>query len=499
MKVLTCLAAASLAVCGGSGVFANRADARARVQMHIGETMPTGAHGNGRARPPDIRVSANRHFLETVDGKPFFYLADTAWELFHRLDREEALRYLDNRSALGFNVVQAVAIAEEDGAGTPNPYGFIPFVDAGTPVPAVKDGPDNDYWDHVDFIVDASNERGITVAMLPTWGSWWKEKCIFTRESARSYAEWLASRYRDRAIIWVLGGDRSFEGENDVEMMRAFADGLRKGDGGRHLITVHPRGGNGSSEFFHGEKWLDFNMWQNGHGVVYKRYAHTLDDWRRTEPVKPVLDGEPVYEGHPVAFSPADNGYTVAADVRRALYWDIFNGACGHTYGHHSVWQMYGSKAAAKVAPKGKNRPIMPWHEAINEPGAAQMRYAKELVLSYPYFTRVPAPEMIVEHGQSAAIIPGAGTRRIVATRDECGSYALVYVPVGRTFTVDLGKISGDRIRFAWMNPRDGTMSQWTETQRTPRRSFVPPALGELLDWVLVIEALNEMGLQNPK
>ena len=149
---------------------------------------------------------------------------------------------------------------------------------------------------------------------------------------------------------------------------------------------------------------------------------------------------------------------------------------------------MYGSKAAAQVAPKGKNRPIMPWYEAINEPGAAQMRYAKELLLARAYFTRVPAPEMIMEHGQGASIIPGAGTRRFVATRDELGSYALVYAPVGRAFELDLEKVRGEKLRFAWMNPRDGTVSAWTVVSRTARRRFEPPTPGELLDWVLIVE-----------
>lgn len=30
-----------------------------------------------------LRVSSNGHFLEYADGCPFFYLGDTAWELFH--------------------------------------------------------------------------------------------------------------------------------------------------------------------------------------------------------------------------------------------------------------------------------------------------------------------------------------------------------------------------------------------------------------------------------
>ena len=39
---------------------------------------------------PRLKVSENQRFLVKEDGKPFFYLGDTAWELFHRLNREEA-------------------------------------------------------------------------------------------------------------------------------------------------------------------------------------------------------------------------------------------------------------------------------------------------------------------------------------------------------------------------------------------------------------------------
>src|SRR3954447_14035267 len=78
---------------------------------------------------PLLKVSENKHFLVTENGAPFFWLGDTAWELFHRLDREEATLYLENRAKLGFNVVQAVAIAELDGHSKPNAYGFLPLTD----------------------------------------------------------------------------------------------------------------------------------------------------------------------------------------------------------------------------------------------------------------------------------------------------------------------------------------------------------------------------------
>ena len=105
------------------------------------------------ARAP-TRVSPNGRYLLRQDGKPFFYLGDTAWELFHRLNRDDADRYLRNRAAKGFTVVQAVALSEVDGHIDPNPYGHLPLTDLDPERPAIKDGPDNDYWDHVDFIVD---------------------------------------------------------------------------------------------------------------------------------------------------------------------------------------------------------------------------------------------------------------------------------------------------------------------------------------------------------
>src|SRR5688572_24028008 len=75
-----------------------------------------------------IAPSADGHFLVTPDGRPFFWLADTAWELFHRLDREETEIYLQDRAHKGFNVIQAVAIGKLDyeGLKAPNRAGEIP-------------------------------------------------------------------------------------------------------------------------------------------------------------------------------------------------------------------------------------------------------------------------------------------------------------------------------------------------------------------------------------
>jgi hypothetical protein len=435
---------------------------------------------------PKLKVSDNQRFLVTADGQPFFWLGDTAWELFHRLDREDALRYLDNRARLGFTVVQAVALAELDGLRTPNALGHRPLLGDDPARPDIKDGPDNDYWDHVDFIVRAANERGIYLGFLPTWGDKWNKKWgvgpeIFTPANAEIYGEWLGRRYRDAGIIWILGGDRPVENETHKEITRAMARGLRRGDGGAHLITWHPSGGQGSAQYFHGEPWLDFNMRQNGHAAEFTgRYDATRKDYDRA-PVKPVLDGEPIYEDHPVSFKANELGHSISSDVRRPLYWNLFTGAFGHTYGHHSVWQMWA------LGREPVNNPLLPWHEAIEQPGAAQMQHGKRLMLSRPFLTRIPDDSIIVT-GRVPTSVPGAGRYRFVATRDTDGTCAMVYAPVGRSFKARMDVIKGAEVKAWWFNPRDGKATAIGTFVNTGERKFSPPDAGEMLDWVLVLD-----------
>ena len=158
----------------------------------------------------------------------------------------------------------------------------------------------------------------------------------------RSYGKFLGTRYKNSPnIIWILGGDRPIETDVQRQIVTEMAAGLKEGDSGNHLSSFHPTGGSGSAQYFHNDAWLDFNMRQNGHSASYtERYYLTLEDYNR-EPAKPVMDSEPIYEDHPINFQPDKNGHSVAADVRRPMYWDLFCGAFGHTYGHHSVWQMY--------------------------------------------------------------------------------------------------------------------------------------------------------------
>jgi len=428
-----------------------------------------------------LKVSANKRFLEFENGKNFFYLADTGWELLHRLTKADVEKYLENRRAKGFTVIQAVALAELDGLNTPNAEGEKPLINNDPTKPNEK------YFAHVDWVIKKAEEKGMFIGFLPTWGDKWNKKWgagpeIFTPENAKTYGKFLGNRYKNSPnMIWILGGDRPVETDLHKQIIREMAFGLREGDGGAHLISFHPTGGNGSSQYFHNEEWLDFNMRQNGHSLSYtERYRMTVDDYNLT-PVKPVIDAEPIYEDHPINFNPDQNGHSVATDVRRPLYWDLFSGACGHTYGHHSVWQMWSPER------EPINRPLMPWYEAIDQPGAGQMIYGRLLMESRPFLTRIPDNSIIITDRVPTSV-PGAGSYQFVVTRDQEGTYAMVYVPVGRKFSVRMDVIKGKEVMAWWFNPRNGEAKQIGKYANTGIQSFISPEPGENSDWILVLD-----------
>lgn len=110
---------------------------------------------------------SNKFLKDSRTGQAFFWMGDTAWELFHRMTREDIIYYLDKRESQGFNVIQAVVLAELDGLTQANRYGDVPFSDLNTLEWAVSRGADPedaeayDYWDHVDFVVKEAAKRGL--------------------------------------------------------------------------------------------------------------------------------------------------------------------------------------------------------------------------------------------------------------------------------------------------------------------------------------------------
>ena len=434
----------------------------------------------GIVQAQQLQVSENQQYFINENGKPFFWLGDTAWELFHRLDREEADQYLEDRASKGFMVIQAVALAELHGLDVGNAYGEVPLKNMD------PERPNEEYFEHVDYIIDKANALGMYVGLLPTWGDKFNKKWgvgpeIFTPENAKTYGEFLGERYKNKNIIWILGGDRNPENEEDFQIIRAMAEGLEKGHEGSQLMTYHPTGARSSAEFFPNEAWLDFHFFQSSHGERnYANYKFNKEN-RSLKPLKPTLDGEPRYEDHPVGWEPDSKGWFDAFDVRQAAYWSMLSGAAGHTYGDHNIWQMW---------EEGKE-PVSwartHWKEALDHDGSTQMGFMKKLFQARPWYKLQSDQSLILNDNPEGAMYQTA------ALADD-KNFALIYTPYGKSISVDLERISGNEIEAWWYNPRDGrTLSIGNYENKEPTE-FTPHASGRGSDWVLVLDnAANEL------
>jgi hypothetical protein len=439
---------------------------------------PLRLDGDGRR----LQVSPNRRHLQFPDGTPFFYLGDTAWELFHRLNREEAVRYLQDRARKGFTVIQAVALAEIDGLTVPNPYGALPLKDRD------PSQPDEVYFEHVDFIIERAAALGLHTGLVPTWGKYWKtgHENIFTPDKARAFGRFLGRRYRDRPIIWILGGDQNVVTPEERATMDALAAGLKEGDGGNHLITFHPRGPGQSSRQLQDAAWLDFHMSQTSHAArdhdtgLYAEHDLALD------PLRPTLDGEPRYESIPVGFYLRDHNRLDRFDdydARQAAWWSVMAGGCGHTYGDNNIWQMWQPGRTPAVNAN------IPWHEALDHPGARQMGLMRRFMEANAFHSLLPDQQLIVDG-------PKRGPGKIRAMRAPDGSRVIVYTPRGESFTLDQSVVKAAYVKQSWFDTRYGVSHEFRVSPRAwdgqTFQTYKPPTSGRGQDWVLVMEAMHK-------
>lgn len=434
-----------------------------------------------------LKISSNGRFFEQSNGKPFFWLGDTGWLLLKKCTREETINYLETRKKQGFNVVQIMLL--HDLKNTKNIYGDAALAGSDVSKPMVTKGnsftnaEEYDYWDHVEWTIDEAAKRQIFTALVPVWGSNVKGNLV-NENQARIYAGFLAERFKNKPnIIWLNGGD--LRGDNHPEVWKTLGKTLRENDA-NHLITFHPRGRTMSSEWFHNEDWLDFNMFQSGHRTYEQdnsadeKHHFGEDNWRyvQTEynlsPIKPTLDGEPSYENIPQGLHDTKQPRWNDADLRRYAYWSVFAGGAGFTYGENSVIQFYktGEPNPAYGAEKD-------WRETINAPGANQMVNLKNLMLSKPYFERVQANELVANQGEKYDYI--------AATRGK--SYAFFYAYTGRKIVVKTRLMSQKNLKASWFDPRNGKLAKLGKVENRETATFDPPGEEKAgNDWVLVLE-----------
>lgn len=402
-----------------------------------------------------LMVSENGRYLQHENGKPFFWLGETAWLMPERLDRAEVDYYLQRAREAGYNMAQIQVI---DGVPAYNIYGQMSNVD-GWNFDNIDQKGVYGYWDHMDYCIKTAERNGIYIGMVCIWGGLVKEGKLSV-EDAKKYGTFLANRYKNCPnIIWMMGGD--IQGDIKTEVWDTLAETIRSIDK-NHLMTYHPRGRYTSAKWFADRKWMDFHMFQSGH----RRYGQRMgnkdypipdnteeDNWMYVDstwaykPIKPVLDDEPSYEDIPMGLHDANEPRWQAADVRRYAYWSVFAGSCGHTYGNNAIMQFLKPGYPTSYGDAGD---VKCWYQGLKDPGFSQMKYLKQLMLAFPYFERIP--DQTVISGKN-----GTQLRRLIATRGN--DYLMVYNYAFTDMKIDLRKISGDKKDVFWMDAATGKLT----------------------------------------
>lgn len=461
-----------------------------------------------------LEVASNGHFIQHADGTPFLWIGDTGWGLFQQLTREEVDQYLDNRQETGFNVIQSVAFWYPHGGGidsgphnAANAYGHRPFTGGedspNTAEPLIVDGgsPEepNDYWDHVDYIINAIKKRNMYIALLPNWGRAYISNQFggahdeFTEQEAKDYGAFLGKRYKNEPhILWVLGGDAkglyhsngSTTGDNIVDsryIFRAMAEGLAYGVTGKSLqwdkedpgwkelfITYHPDGDSdqNSSNWFHQDAWITANgveVWKEVQDV----YPSMLREYHLDNPKKPSLFLEGSYEfgayGH-------DCGWVTPVRLRRQVYHTFFAGGAGHTYGAGPIWPMRGNKGTYSCG--------YTWQQALNFPGAVQFaKLAKNFLIDNHWSEWIPDQSILQGTESSNESLKAA-------VKLASGKMILVYFSNISEATVK--NILDKSAEAQWFDPSEGRTDQVKEFQAGEVRQITPPRGWE--DAILILK-----------
>ena len=420
-----------------------------------------------------LEVAPNGRMLRhATTGTPFFYLADTPWGMFKRLNRADTDLFLRDAVEKGFNAVQVATLWNWNtpGAGARNASGDHPFVAVDnrydpsrivtTPGKDPADPVAYDYWDHIDYVLDRAEHYGLYVALQPTWGNYVSgtnsyaldmSSNIFTVANARSYGQFIGRRYGSRPnIIWMLGGDRSavYPNGDFRAVWRSMAEGVGRGITGqalvwnqphsawnRFLMTYHAtrRNNPGSSIWFHNDAWLDFNSIQAEYHNITAKLA---TDWNKT-PTKPTAVIETRYEDE---LSTDRIVFTGAFKQRYQMYHAVLAGSLGYVYGHGRIWDL---KTTDKT-----------WQTALNDPGRLSIKTVWQLLGKFSnteLLNRTPDQTLL-----EGSLGSGTAEDLLVAMRGGDRRFALVYSTNGRDIRFRAAQLATGTADAYWFNPRNG-------------------------------------------
>jgi Protein of unknown function (DUF4038)/Putative collagen-binding domain of a collagenase len=418
---------------------------------------------------PLRRPQAPGRFLEASNATPFFLLGDSAWSLAVSASQADAIRYMDDRKAKGFNAFSLNAIEAEFAGGhgnrAPNNwYGESPFENL-RDFTTAREG----YWRNVDFIVQQAAARDLLCIIFPSYEGygqgnqgWYAQMAAQGPVKLHRYGAWLAERYLfyDN-ILWVAGGDNNAANK---ELTKAIVDGIRSVSA-KWLFSWHGARNSNALSFWDGDLgWLDLN-------TIYDssdRAAANAEATYNNPTVKPFARIEDTYE-NPIV------GGVSPAFIRWLAWSSALQGGTGAIYGDVAVWRFNGPG----VVPDRTS-----WIAALDRPAGSSMRYLKQLYESLSWTKLVP-------HELTAGSASEAGAMRNLAAVANDGSFAIVYlVDASKSITVDLSMLSPGDVLVRWHDPASGTFTADGTYSSRDTRSFIREAAnaGGNRDWILLFE-----------
>lgn len=395
-----------------------------------------------------LKIGPNKRFLVKEDGSAFVWIGATMWK-WKDLTLDQIKHVIDDHSSRGYTVLQIIAY--------------------------------RDSYERVDQIVSYAEAKGMYVAMVTGW----YRDVLRGSESdlyERGYA--LGSRYSENDnIIWLTAGEAGGHRRRSTipdRKLEALVKGIREGDTGGKLLTVHADYQRGTS-LDNDTSIVDFDNWQTSQWpaptdlprkdprqwTVWEAIAY---DYNRT-PTKPTLDAEAWYE-----HNKSHLGATPFA-IRRRAYYTILAGGFGHTYGAGGIWD-------GLTEPQGKSGK---WEDALQYEGYIHMGYLSEFLhgLGDDLLKLRPDQGIIVSPNPD-----DYDTHRQAAVADD-GSFALVYFSDDSACALDLTRLQSREVAARWYNPRSNTYREDSQSPYANRDSdhvVDPPGeSGPGHDWVLVL------------
>jgi len=414
-----------------------------------------------------LKIADNNRFIVKEDDTPFIWIGETNW-FFAQLPPSTIDHILDKRSSQGFTVMLVSCrnnLYNGQGLGDINNMNEA-------------------WWSYLDEYVEKCERRNLYVGI--TLG-WWGIAMNNSEQYLYNYGKWVGQRYKDKNnIIWLtLGEAGSYKRNNEIADSRldALVKGIREGDTGNKLLTIHADYKRGTS-LTNDSDLCDFNNWQTSQWCcptdLPKNDSRKWTVWEAIEfdynklyngIPKPTLDLEAWYENN------KDFCGASPFNIRRRAYYTIFAGAFGHNYGAGGIWDGLKSEKFCSSSAQ----------DALYYHGAQEMGYLSSFLHALDSdFLKFRPDQSIILDGNSRNY-----DTHIQATSACDNSFLLVYSASDSPYIIDLKKLNGRSYSAIWYSPRTNkfqSINNSTRYRGKKSQKFDPPGdLGPGNDWVLIV------------